>query len=146
MATAREIMNSNPKIVQVSDSAADVAKILGSENIGAVIVCNDDRRLQGIVTDRDIAVEVVAAGREPESTSVGDILDGTEVVTIGADDSVELAVRTMKDHAVRRLPVIDGDQVIGVVSQADIARHADDSLVGDLVEAISAAGDNTGRG
>ena len=146
MATARDIMSGDPTIVSASDSVIDVAKILGSEDIGAVIVCNPERRLQGMVTDRDITVEVVAAGRDPSSTTAGDLVDGSEVITIGADDSVELAIKTMKDHAVRRLPVIDGDQVIGMVSQADIARSADEKLVGDLVEAISSAGDNTGRG
>ena len=146
MATARDIMSGDPTIVSASDSVIDVAKILGSEDIGAVIVCNPERRLQGMVTDRDITVEVVAAGRDPSSTTAGDLLDGSEVITIGADDSVELAIKTMKDHAVRRLPVIDGDQVIGMVSQADIARSADEKLVGDLVDAISSAGDNTGRG
>lgn len=146
MATARDIMSTDPRIVQVSDSAADVARILSSEGIGAVIVCNEERRLQGVITDRDIAVEVVAAGRDPERTTVRDLVDGTEVVTIGADDSVELAVRTMRDHAVRRLPVIDGDEVVGFVSQADVARTGDETLVGELVEAVSAADDNTGRG
>jgi CBS domain-containing protein len=143
---ARDIMTSSPHIMKVDDTAGDIAKVLAEEGIGAVVICNDENRLQGMVTDRDLTVEVIAKGKDPKTTKASELLDGTEVVTIGADDSVEEAVATMKSHAVRRLPVIDGTEVIGMVSQADIARAADRDLVGKLVEAISEAPDNTGRG
>jgi CBS domain-containing protein len=144
--TARDIMTSNPRIMKVDDCAGDIAKVLADEDIGAVVICNDQDRLQGMVTDRDLAVEVLAQGKDPRSTRAGDLVDGREVVTIGADDSMDEAIDTMKSHAVRRLPVIDGDKVIGIVSQADIARFGDDKQVGRLVETISAAPDNSGRG
>jgi CBS domain-containing protein len=143
---ARDIMTSSPHIMKVDDTADTIAKVLADEGIGAVVICNDENRLQGMVTDRDLAVEVIAKGRDPQSTKASDLVDGTEVVTIGADDSIDEAISTMKQHAVRRLPVIDGTEVIGMVSQADIARAADRDLVGKLVEAISEAPDNTGRG
>jgi CBS domain-containing protein len=91
-----------------------------------------------MVTDRDIAVKVVADGRDPGSVKVGELAEG-KPVTIGADDSVEEALRTMTSHGVRRLPVIDGHDLVGVVSQADIARNLPEDKVGDLVEAISKA-------
>jgi CBS domain-containing protein len=84
-------------------------------------------------------LRVINEGRDPRSTTVRDVVEKTEVVTIGADDSVEEAIRTMKDHAVRRLPVIDGRELVGIVSQADIARALPDAKVGDLVGAISEA-------
>jgi CBS domain-containing protein len=143
---ARDIMSSNPHIMKVDDTAGDIAKVLADEGIGAVVICNDENRLQGMVTDRDLTVEVIARGKDPKTTKASELLDGSEVVTIGADDTVEEAVATMKSHAVRRLPVIDGTEVIGMVSQADIAKAADRDLVGKLVEAISEAPDNTGRG
>jgi CBS domain-containing protein len=143
---ARDIMSSNPHIMKVDDTAGDIAKVLADEGIGAVVICNDENRLQGMVTDRDLTVEVIARGKDPKTTKASELLDGTEVVTIGADDTVEEAVATMKSHAVRRLPVIDGTEVVGMVSQADIAKAADRDLVGKLVEAISEAPDNTGRG
>lgn len=146
MTTAREIMTGNPRIVGVDEPIRKVAGVLASDGIGGVIVCNQDERLQGIITDRDIAVEVVAAGKDPDATTAGDLLTGREVVTIGADDPLSLAIETMKDHAVRRLPVIDGDQVIGMVSQADLAVNVSDDDAGELLAAISAARDNTGRG
>jgi len=124
-------------------TAADAARTMADNDIGAVPVCDSDGRLRGVVTDRDLAIKVVAAGRDPQSVQLDEILDGGEVVTIGADDSVEEAIRTMKDHAVRRLPVIDGTQVIGMVSQADIARAMPDTTIGDLVDAISSAPPNS---
>lgn len=143
---ARDIMTPNPRIVKVDDSVDRIARMLADENIGAVVVCNDQRRLQGMITDRDLAVEVVAKDRDPHSTRAAELVNGREVVTIGADDDIDEAIDTMKAHAVRRLPVIDGDEVIGIVSQADIARVAKDKQVGRLVETISDAPDNTGRG
>ncbi len=143
---ARDIMTSNPRIMNVDDTAIDIAKALADDQIGAVVVCNGEHRLQGVITDRDLAVEVLAKGKDPSTCRAGDLLDGREVVTIGADDSIDEAITTMKEHAVRRLPVIDGSDVVGMGSQADIARTADEKLVGRLVEAISAAPDNTAQG
>jgi CBS domain-containing protein len=91
-----------------------------------------------MLTDRDIVVKVLAAGKDPANMAAGDMGEG-KPVTIGADDSVDEALRTMIDHKVRRLPVIDGHDLIGIVSQADLATNLDEEKVGDLVEAISAA-------
>lgn len=146
MTTARDIMTENPIIVDASLPVVDVAKILDSEAIGSVIVCDSDRRLRGMVTDRDLAVQVIAAGRDPESTTAGELLSDRPVITVGADEPVEAAVQLMEENAVRRLPVVEGDEVIGIISQADLALHSDEAAVGDMVETISAAPDNTGRG
>lgn len=143
--TARDIMTKDPIIVDRDKTARDVAHLLATNGIGAVVVCGSDDEMQGMVTDRDLAVEVLGRDRDPD-TRIGDILDGREVVTIGADDSLEEAIDTMKNHAVRRLPVIDGKKVIGMVSQADLARQADEATVGRLLEAISCADDNTAQG
>jgi len=115
---------------------------MASESIGALPVCDADGHLFGVVTDRDLAVKVVAEGRDSGTVRLGDLIDRSEVVTIGADDSAEEAIRTMKDHAVRRLPVIDGQSLVGMVSQADIARAMPDAKIGDLVDAISSAPPN----
>lgn len=146
MTTARELMTHEPKIVAKTTSATDAARLLADEGIGALVVCNDDRRLQGVVTDRDIAVGVVAPGKDPSAVTVAELVDESEVATIGADDSVEDAISTMKEHAVRRLPVIDGTDVVGFLSQADIAGQVDADQVKDLLAAISASDDNTDNG
>jgi len=136
--TAREIMSDDCTCVGENDSALDAAKRFAELGVGALPICGDDDRLKGMVTDRDIVVDVLAAGKDPEQTNVGSLGDG-KPVTIGADDSITEAIRTMKEHAVRRLPVIDGHQLVGIVSQGDIAKNAADEEVGDLVEAISEA-------
>lgn len=142
MPTAREIMTPDATFCGDDVTAADAARKMADTSIGAVPVCNSEGRLTGVITDRDLALQVIAAGRDPQATMVSDLLDDSEVVTIGADDSAEEAIHTMKDHAVRRLPVIDGDRLIGMVSQADIARAMPDAKIGDLVDAISSAPPN----
>ena len=82
---------------------------------------------------------LVAAGKDPKKTKVRESAEQPEVVTIGADDSIDEALRTMKDKKVRRLPVIDGREVVGIITQGDLATNVPDDKVGDLVEAISAA-------
>jgi CBS domain-containing protein len=135
--TAREVMTGDAQCIGEHDSVLDAAKRLSELGVGAMPICGDDQRLKGMVTDRDIVVKVLAEGRDPSSTEAGEMGEG-KPVTIGADDPVEEAIRTMKEHKVRRLPVIDGHELVGIVSQADLARSIDESQVGDLVEAISA--------
>lgn len=139
MTTARDIMSPDAVTCPTDTTAAEAAKRMAQDGIGSIPVCDADGKLCGVVSDRDLAVMVVAEGRDPQQVTLGELVDGGEVVTIGADDSVEEAIKTMKDHAVRRLPVIDGRSVVGVVSQGDIAREMPDAKIGDLVEAISSA-------
>lgn len=136
---ARDIMETDVEFVSADDTVEQAARKMADLDIGALPVCNPEKRLEGMITDRDIAVRVVAAGRDPKSTKVRDLADQPEVVTIGADDSIDEALATMKDKKVRRLPVIDGTQVVGMISQGDLAVNISESKVGDLVEAISAA-------
>ena len=89
-----------------------------------------------MLSDRDIVVKVLAQGKDPASTRAGDLGEG-KPVTIGADDSIEEALDVMSENKVRRLPVIDDQRCVGIVSQADIARDLPEEKVGDLLEAIS---------
>src|SRR3954451_10752919 len=136
--TAREVMSGGAECIGENDSILDAAKRLAELDVGAMPICGEDNRLKGMLTDRDIVVKVLAQGKDPSSTKAGELGQG-KPVTIGADDSVEEALHTMAEHQVRRLPVIDGHTLIGVVSQADLARNVDEEKVGELVEAISAA-------
>jgi CBS domain-containing protein len=136
--TARDVMSGDAECIGENDTIADAAKRLADLDVGAMPICGEDNRLKGMLTDRDIAIKVVAQGKDPATTKAGELGEG-KPVTIGADDSVNEALKTMKDHKVRRLPVIDGHDLIGIVSQADLARNIDEEKVGDLVEAISAA-------
>ena len=134
--TAKDVMTGGVECIGENDSVADAAKRLSDLDVGSMPICGEDDRLKGMLTDRDIVVEVLANGKDPESTKAIE-LGGEEVVTIGADDSVSEALSTMSEHKIRRLPVIDGHDLVGVVSIADLAGAVEDEDVGQLVETIS---------
>lgn len=136
MSTARDIMTPDPVIVRSGETVHAAAERMAELGVGALPVCGEDGRLKGMITDRDIVVKVIAAQRDPRSIDAGEITQG-EAVTIGADDDVEEILATMTNHQVRRLPVIDGHDLVGVVAQADVARALPDPEVGDLVRALS---------
>ena len=138
MTTAREIMTTGADCASENDTIVDAAKKMRDLDVGALPICGQDNRLKGMITDRDIVVRVLADGRDPASCKVSELAEG-KPVTIGADDSVEEALATMSQHGVRRIPVIDGHDLVGIVSQADVARNLPDNKIGDLVEAISSA-------
>jgi len=137
---ARDVMSRNAECVSTKDTLEMAAKRLADAGVGSMPICGEDDRLKGMLTDRDIVVKVLAEGKDPSSVTAGELGVGDgKTVTIGADDSIDEALRTMIDHKVRRLPVIDERKLVGIISQADIATHLDEEKVGDLVEAISAA-------
>jgi CBS domain-containing protein len=136
--TARDVMTEDCECIGEKDSILDAAKKLSELGVGAMPICGEDDRLKGMLTDRDIVVRVLAEGKDPAQTTAGDLAQG-KPVTIGADDSIDEAVSVMAEHKVRRLPVIDGHDLVGIISQADVATEIDEKKVGDLVESISAA-------
>jgi CBS domain-containing protein len=134
---ARDIMTSAPECFGENDSVADAAKKLSKLGVGSMPVCGDDNRLKGMVTDRDIVVKVLAEDRDLSSAKVIELAEG-KPVTIGADDSIGEVIKTMAQHQVRRLPVIDGHDLVGIISTADVARNvSDDADKGQLLELIS---------
>jgi CBS domain-containing protein len=138
MATARDIMTGGTECIGENETLEEAAKKLAQLDVGAMPICGEDDRLKGMLTDRDIVVKAIAEGKAPGDVKAGELGAG-KPVTIGADDSVEEALRTMADHKVRRLPVIDGHDLVGVISQADIAGALPEEQAGALVQAISAA-------
>src|SRR5215213_7500696 len=134
---ARDIMTPDPQCIGENDTVLDAAKRLAELDVGAMPICGEDDRLKGMLTDRDIVVKVLAQGKDPESTTAGELGEG-KPVTIGADDSIEEALEVMRTRKIRRLPVIDGHDLVGIISQKDIATDLPEEKVGDLVEAISA--------
>jgi len=136
--TAREVMTGGAECIGESETITRAATRMAELGVGAMPICGEDDRLKGMLTDRDIVVKVIAEGRDPEQVKAGEFGQG-KPVTVGADDEVEVAIETMKEHAVRRLPVIDGHDLIGIVSQGDLAQEVSEQAAGDLVEAISSA-------
>ena len=136
MTTAREIMSPNVTCVGENETLADAARKMAELDVGSLPICGEDNRLKGMITDRDIVVKAVAKGRNPADVRAGELAQG-KPVTIGADDDTTELLQTMAQHRVRRLPVIDGHELIGIVAVADVARALPDRPVGDLVDAIS---------
>jgi CBS domain-containing protein len=134
--TAREIMTGGTECVGENETISEAAQKMARLDVGSLPICGEDDRLKGMLTDRDIVVKVLAEDRDPHQTRAGELAQG-KPVTIGADDSAEEALRTMTEHKVRRLPVIDGHELIGIVSQGDLATALDKEKVGELVGAIS---------
>jgi CBS domain-containing protein len=134
--TAREITTPGAECIGENQSLEEAARRMRDLDVGALPICGENDRLQGVLTDRDIVVRCLAVGTDPRAVKAGQLAQG-KPVTIGADDSVEAALDTMQAHQVRRLPVIDGHDLVGMISQADIARHLPEDRVGELVELIS---------
>ena len=129
--TVRDVMSPDPVSVDEATPVHDVAVLMRERDIGDVIV-ERQGRAAGIVTDRDIVVRAVASGEDPETLQAGDICSG-DIVTVAPDTTVEDAAALMGDAAVRRLPVVDGDRAVGIVSLGDLAQAEDpDSALADI--------------
>jgi CBS domain-containing protein len=139
MATAREIMHPDAKCVGEHETLAYAARQMRDLDIGALPVCGDDDRLHGIITDRDIVVRCVAAGRDPAAMTAGELAQGTPVF-IDADEDAGQVLRVMEEHRIRRLPVIDDHRLVGIISEADLSHHLSEQAVGHFVEEVCAPG------
>ena len=136
MAAARDIMTTNPRCVGEDDTLVDAARLMRELDVGALPICGRDNRLKGMITDRDIVIKCVADGGDPATTTAGSLGEG-KPITIGADDDIRDALQVMQEHQVRRLPVIDGHLLVGIISQADIARSLSATETGETVAEIS---------
>ena len=131
-----EVMTSNPRSLEGGSSAVEAARLMRDEDAGVVPIVEGEK-LVGTVTDRDIVLRVVAEGRDPEATTVGEIAS-RELVTVDPQQDLDEALRLMARHQVRRLPVVEEDgKLVGIVAQADVATHASDEQTGEVVEDIS---------
>lgn len=136
MPTARDLMTEGAECARTDQTVAEAARSMRDLDVGSLPICDEDGTLAGVITDRDIVVSCVADGHDITRTTVAEYVTG-KPVTIGADDDVAEALRTMMDHDVRRLPVIDGHDLVGMLSQADVAQPSPPQQVGELVGAIS---------
>jgi CBS domain-containing protein len=136
MTVARDLMTPDPKCVKEDQTLVEAARMMRELDVGALPICGNDDRLKGMLTDRDIVVKCIADGGDPSSVTAGSLAEG-KPVTIGADDDVREALEVMQEYQVRRLPVIDGHDLVGIISQADIARSLSASATGETVAEIS---------
>ena len=135
-----EVMTKDPTCCLPTDAVSKAAQWMRKENVGSIPVIESEqtRRLIGIVTDRDLALQVVAHERDAKSTKVSDVMT-QKVVTCRLDDDVEKAISAMAVHQLRRIPVVDNDQkVVGIIAQADVATRVDQpQSTGAMVKEIS---------
>ncbi|GAA4048837.1 CBS domain-containing protein [Agromyces indicus] len=136
MTVARDLMTPDPTCVKEDETLVDAARKMRDLDVGALPICGNDDRLKGMLTDRDIIVKCIADGGDPSSVTAGSLAEG-KPVTVGADDDIREALEMMQQHQVRRLPVIDGHDLVGIISQADIARSLSAGATGETVAEIS---------
>jgi len=138
--TCNEIMTTNPECCLPSDSVVKAAKLMKSEDVGPIpiVADKDSRKLSGIITDRDLALKVVAEARDPNATQVGDVMSA-HVITCKENDDVDKVLKLMEEHQVRRIPVVDtNNHLLGIIAQADVAtRLGSSKATGRVVEQIS---------
>lgn len=135
-----EVMTKDPSCCLATDTAFEAAQLMKSEDVGPIPIVNDQetKKLEGIVTDRDVAIKVVAAGLDAKTTPVRDIMT-TDVVTCSADENIDVALDLMEKHQVRRIPIVDGsNRLVGIIAQADVAtRMEEPGKTAEMVEEIS---------
>lgn len=138
-----DVMTPSPVCCVPDDAVVDVARLMRAQDIGSipVVATHDSQRLVGVVTDRDLAVRVIAEGRDPRETAVRDVMS-LQPVTCRDTDIYQQALQAMGEHQVRRIPVVDAEgRLAGIIAQADVAtRLAQPSTTGAIVEAISEPG------
>jgi CBS domain-containing protein len=128
-------MTADPRSIGTADSVVEAARMMRDQDVGSLPVV-EGGRLIGIVTDRDLAMRVVADGADPASVTVGDVAS-RDAVTTAPEEDLDEALRLMAHHQVRRLPVVEADRLVGILAQADVAHEEDREKVGEMVEAIS---------
>jgi CBS domain-containing protein len=127
----REVMTQDVVALPTDTSLADASRAMRERDIGDVLVVDGDR-LAGIVTDRDIVVRAITEDRSPSDTTVGELATG-DVTSLSPEDSVDDAIRIMRDQAVRRIPVVENDRPVGIVSIGDLAVERDpNSALADI--------------
>jgi CBS domain-containing protein len=132
----REVMTDRPRCVSPETPISDAARLMRSEDVGLLPILEGEK-VTGVVTDRDIVIQAVAEEKDPRGMPVREVAS-RELVTIGPDEDLSEALRLMASYQVRRLPVVDEDsRLVGVLSQADVAREAKEKDVGQMVEEIS---------
>lgn len=133
----KEIMTSSPVLTNPSTTLKEAAEKMAREDIGFLLVGEEDR-LQGTLTDRDIVIRGVSKGKDPESTSIGDILT-SKVLYCREDQSADEVAHNMSEQQVRRLPVVNEDKrLVGIVSLGDIAQHLSAEVAGQILQGVTA--------
>jgi CBS domain-containing protein len=134
---ARDIMHPGAECIREDETVANAAQKMRDLGVGSLPICGADDRLHGIITDRDIAVKSVAEGRDPAQARVGDLAQGT-LFWVDATADLGEVLHQMEDHQIKRLPVIENHRLVGIISEADLARNLDEHRLAEFVEKVYA--------
>ncbi|MER7846097.1 CBS domain-containing protein [Kitasatospora sp. NPDC096077] len=119
MTTARDIMHTGAQCIGAHQTLDEAARMMREKDVGALPICGDDQKLHGIITDRDIVVRCLAEGKDPARMTAIELAGHLHCVR--AEDSMEVVLKKMEQHQIRRIPVIDGERLVGMISEADLA-------------------------
>lgn len=134
-----EVMTKNPKTCAPTDTVNQAAQLMKSEDVGPIPIVSGNGKLEGIITDRDIVLKVVAEGKDAKTTKLSEVMT-TDVVTCTPDGDIDQTLDLMEDHQIRRIPVVEGGRLVGIISQADVATRLEEpEKTAELVEDISKA-------
>jgi CBS domain-containing protein len=136
MTKARDIMHGGAQCIGEHETLDSAARQMRDLDVGALPICGEDDRLQGIITDRDIVVKCIADDCDPRATTARQLAQG-KPITVAADADMDQVLHVMQEYKIRRVPVIDDRRLVGMISEADLARHLPEEAVGHFVEAIS---------
>ena len=137
MTTARDIMNAGATCIGEDQTLMQAAQMMRDMNVGSLPICGNDKKLHGIITDRDIVVKCLAEGRDPNTCTAGELAQG-HIAWVDADTDMDLIVEMMSREQVKRMPVIDDHMLVGMISESDLARHLDEHQLSTFVERVFA--------
>jgi CBS domain-containing protein len=138
MTSARDIMHLGAECIGENETLEDAARQMRDLRVGALPICGEDDRLRGIITDRDIVVKCIAEGRDPGTVTARDLAQGAPIWVDAQADTSEV-LRLMEENTIRRLPVIDNDRLVGMISEADLATHLGRAEVAEFASAVYSA-------
>jgi CBS domain-containing protein len=137
MTTARDIMNAGATCIGEDQTLMQAAQMMRDMNVGSLPICGNDKKLHGIITDRDIVVKCLAEGRDPNTCTAGELAQG-HIAWVDADTDMDQIVELMTREQVKRMPVIDDHMLVGMISESDLARHLDEHQLSTFVERVFA--------
>ena len=137
MTTARDIMNAGATCIGEDQTLMQAAGMMRDMNVGSLPICGNDKKLHGIITDRDIVVKCLAEGMDPNTCTAGELAQG-HVTWVEADTDMTQIVEMMGQEQVKRMPVIEDHMLVGMISESDLARHLDEHELSRFVERVFA--------
>ena len=138
MTTAKQIMHPGATWMSRTDTVEHAAGVMRRLGVGVLPISDENERLCGIITDRDIVVKCIAVGADPATTTCATLCEGTPRWVDAEADAREV-LSELENHQIKRLPVIEDKRLVGMISEADIARHLSDDEIAEYVEGVYAS-------